>query len=157
MKQRILYILLGLTIGLIAGGALGYTFGSTHGTKDTISSFDECVAAGYPLQDSWPERCSTPDGKSFTRPTTEGQSVSIDGKIVCLPHKDTDGEQTLECAAGLQNDAGDFYILVSPNPSASPGAYSGSEQRVNVTGTLTQEDSIYQNKGTITVSTFKLI
>jgi len=32
-----------------------------------ISTFEECVAAGYPVQESYPERCTTPDGKTFTR------------------------------------------------------------------------------------------
>lgn len=32
-----------------------------------VSSFEECVAAGYPVLESYPEQCRTPDGKSFTR------------------------------------------------------------------------------------------
>jgi len=33
----------------------------------SVSTFEECAAAGYPIQESYPERCSTPDGKTFTR------------------------------------------------------------------------------------------
>lgn len=32
-----------------------------------IDSFEDCVAAGYPVMESYPEQCATPDGKSFTR------------------------------------------------------------------------------------------
>ena len=32
-----------------------------------ITNFDECVAAGNPVQESYPERCMTKDGKSFTQ------------------------------------------------------------------------------------------
>lgn len=32
-----------------------------------ISSYEDCVAAGYPVLESYPERCMTPDGHSFTR------------------------------------------------------------------------------------------
>lgn len=32
-----------------------------------ISSFEECAAAGYPIMESYPERCRTPDGKTFAR------------------------------------------------------------------------------------------
>lgn len=34
---------------------------------DQVTSFEECVAAGYPVMESYPERCATPDGQSFTR------------------------------------------------------------------------------------------
>lgn len=32
-----------------------------------ILTFDGCVAAGYPVQESFPERCATPDGRTFAR------------------------------------------------------------------------------------------
>lgn len=31
-----------------------------------INSFDDCAAAGYPIMESYPPRCMTPDGRSFT-------------------------------------------------------------------------------------------
>ncbi len=46
-----------------------------------INSFEECAAAGYPVIESYPERCNTPDGRSFTRQIsqTEGwQEQTID-------------------------------------------------------------------------------
>ncbi len=35
------------------------------GPKKIASSFDECVAAGYPILESYPRQCKTPDGKTF--------------------------------------------------------------------------------------------
>ena len=35
---------------------------------DGIDSFEDCAAAGYPIAESYPEQCFTPDGRSFTRP-----------------------------------------------------------------------------------------
>lgn len=32
-----------------------------------ITSFDECAAAGYPVMESYPEQCKTPDGRTFTK------------------------------------------------------------------------------------------
>lgn len=32
-----------------------------------ISSFEECAEAGYPILESYPEQCVTPDGRTFTR------------------------------------------------------------------------------------------
>ena len=35
--------------------------------RGAITTFDECVAAGYPVMESYPERCMTTDGRSFER------------------------------------------------------------------------------------------
>jgi len=35
--------------------------------KPTISSFEECAAAGNPVLESYPPRCKTADGKTFTQ------------------------------------------------------------------------------------------
>src|SRR3989344_8891167 len=32
-----------------------------------ITSFEECAAAGYPVMESYPEQCRTPNGRTFTR------------------------------------------------------------------------------------------
>ena len=32
-----------------------------------ITTFEECAAAGYPILETYPEQCRTPDGRSFTR------------------------------------------------------------------------------------------
>ncbi|HEY4512024.1 MAG TPA: hypothetical protein VJH55_04270 [Candidatus Paceibacterota bacterium] len=44
-----------------------------------VSSFEECAQAGYPIMESYPEQCRTPDGKNFVKkvepiipPTDEG-------------------------------------------------------------------------------------
>jgi len=37
--------------------------------------------------------------------------VTLDGKTICLPHKDTSGPQTLECAFGIKTLEGDNYAL----------------------------------------------
>jgi hypothetical protein len=32
----------------------------------TVDNFEECVARGYPILESYPRQCKTPDGKIFT-------------------------------------------------------------------------------------------
>ncbi len=32
-----------------------------------IRNFDQCAAAGYPVAESYPEQCRTPDGRLFVR------------------------------------------------------------------------------------------
>lgn len=31
----------------------------------SIGTFEECALAGYPIMESYPERCATPDGRTF--------------------------------------------------------------------------------------------
>ncbi len=33
--------------------------------KSSINSFADCARAGYPIQESFPETCSVPGGKTF--------------------------------------------------------------------------------------------
>lgn len=32
-----------------------------------ITSFEDCAEAGYPVMESYPEQCRTPDGRNFVR------------------------------------------------------------------------------------------
>jgi hypothetical protein len=36
-----------------------------------IADFEECVRAGYPIMESYPRQCRTPDGQSFTEVISE--------------------------------------------------------------------------------------
>lgn len=76
------------------------------------------------------------------------QTITIRGKVVCLPHKDQDGPQTLECATGLLADAGAYYAL-----EHMPPGYSGTGAAVEVTGPFQEPeaDNIYDIAGIINV------
>jgi len=38
-----------------------------------ISSFEECVEAGYPVMESYPRQCRTPDGRTFVEEIGSGE------------------------------------------------------------------------------------
>jgi hypothetical protein len=42
---------------------------------EQISSFEECARAGYPVLESYPEQCRTPNGESFTRQIPNQQNL----------------------------------------------------------------------------------
>jgi len=44
-------------------------------------------------------------------PDMEPIRATMTGSQVCLPHKDTDGPQTLECAQGFRSETGEYYVL----------------------------------------------
>lgn len=61
---------------------------------------------------------------------------TLTGVQVCLPHADTDGPTTLECALGMQTDAGEYYALdLSALADAFPRVPEG--RRFRATGLIT--------------------
>ena len=59
--------LLSLVAVLAVGSLFVWTWYALEDNDQTISSFEECVEAGYPVAESYPEQCFVPDGPSFTR------------------------------------------------------------------------------------------
>lgn len=95
-------------------------------------------------------------------PPTEvnDQTITIVGTQVCLPHKDTSGPQTLECALGLKDSvAGDYYALDLSAYSEIDSNDYGMDQEIVVSGAFTPVEvlsddhwQIYNMKGIIRVS-----
>jgi len=72
-------------LGVIAGAALGYFVGYDIGFEDrtagTISSFADCVTAGYPVAESYPRQCRTPDGRNFVEVVAGGVACTMEAKL----------------------------------------------------------------------------
>ena len=62
-------IIVSLVLVLI-GGAIWFLLTRTSEEpilpEEEITSFEECVVAGYSILESYPRQCKTPDGKTFT-------------------------------------------------------------------------------------------
>ena len=59
-----------LIIVLVIAGAAWWLYGNNKNDTNpnpVITSFAECAAAGYPIAESYPEQCRTPDGRVFVR------------------------------------------------------------------------------------------
>ena len=87
------------------------------------------------------------------------QNITTEGEYICLPHVDTDGPQTLECALGLATDDGNYALDTSElDPSAVIDLATGD--RIEVTGTVMARDELtsgdrllaYDIEGVIRVS-----
>jgi hypothetical protein len=105
-------VLLTISLASIIVYAYFYTKNNSVAPIKDTSTFEECVAAGYPIMESYPERCSVPGGATFTRVTTDAvpTPITLTGTYTCLPKKNTGGPVTLECAFGLKTDEG-YYSL----------------------------------------------
>lgn len=77
-------------------------------------------------------------------PTTTSVSdvpyeATLEGEVICLPHKDTSGPQTLECAIGLKTDQNDYYSL-DANAINQPPYTNG--QRIRAKGIITPAEML---------------
>jgi hypothetical protein len=73
-------------------------------------------------------------------PVSEPTRATLTGIYLCLPHKDTTGPQTEECAFGLKTDDGSYYALNFALMSQIPPTLSGGE-RISANGVLTPIES----------------
>ena len=85
----------------------------------------------------------------------QANPTTLIGEYVCLPHKDTSGAQTMECAFGLQTHPDIFYGLDMSRLNNDPTLMQfETGKKLQVTGVLnteTAKTSNYNIKGTIQV------
>ena len=92
----------------------------------------------------------TPSSLRQPNATITPEIITKEGEIICLPHKDTSGPQTQECALGLKTSSGSYYSL--RDDRQPPPLYQTGEL-LRVTGQFTaRTNSIYQDVGVIVVS-----
>ncbi|HVU06785.1 MAG TPA: hypothetical protein VHE10_03305 [Candidatus Paceibacterota bacterium] len=106
------------------------------------------VAAAYPVTLTLEKRDASWRITNITRGAYSNlpQRVTITGNRICLPHKDTTGPQTLECAFGIKADDGKNYGLDTSLLSATGTVDAiNSATRVRVTGALTPVEMLNSN------------
>lgn len=64
MKDRRLLFFI-FTIVFLLVVALFWRGGKKQSRLGKISSFEDCAKAGYPVMESYPRQCQTPDGRNF--------------------------------------------------------------------------------------------
>ncbi len=60
-------VIFGIIVLIIILLVFLYVHSSFTDSGRIVNSFEECVEAGYPILDSYPEQCETPDGRRFSR------------------------------------------------------------------------------------------
>ncbi len=66
-----------------------FALSSKKDTVPVISNFEECVVAGNPIMETYPEQCVTEDGRVFVRKIDDSETSQIDDSIV-LPFDPTE-------------------------------------------------------------------
>lgn len=146
------FIAFAIVVILLIAAVGGYVFLEKQKVA-AIDSFAKCKAAGYPIMESYPEQCMTPDKRSFTNDiVAQPKALEVSGEFVCLPHRDTSGPQTLECALGLKGDDGNYYGVSDTDPNYSNVTGQGTGARVKIRGQFTpREDSKYNSIGVLSI------
>ena len=99
------------------------------------------VIAYFMFRSDRPETIVPPAGQPLGAQT---QMVVLEGMVTCLPHRDTSGPVTMECAYGLKTKGGDYYGLDASNiPSEKQGGYDVGQQ-VSFEGVLVPQADIPQ-------------
>lgn len=101
-------------------------------------------------------------------PTQEedyNREVSMIGTYTCLPHADTSGPQTLECAFGIQEEStGDYYALDTQFLDTNLFMTLATNTKVKVDGLLTPVEMLsstswqkYNIKGILSARTAVIV
>lgn len=82
-------------------------------------------------------------------PVPPGSVQTYKGKVICLPHKNVQGPQTLECAYGLETADGKKYGI----RNSSAFSYDTNDQ-ITIKGTVSapEANNIYDIVGTISAT-----
>jgi hypothetical protein len=67
--------------------------------------------------------------------------IQMRGTLVCLPHKNPEGPQTLECAYGLKDEQGRYFALKDSDPGYKNIGSVPMNATVTVEGSFTEETS----------------
>lgn len=71
--------LIGIAVVLVIVGGLLVALSANREQQEllSISDFEECVAAGFPVMETFPEQCRTPDGRTFVKETQATTSPAV--------------------------------------------------------------------------------
>lgn len=97
------------------------------------------VIAFFTFRTNRPDEVAPPAGEPLGAQT---QMVVREGVVTCLPHRNTTGPTTMECAYGLKTDSGEYYGLdASALPTDKQGGYDVGQQ-VSFEGVLVPQADI---------------
>lgn len=123
-------------IAIIILCGVGYLIFEAMTSEQVIASYEECVAAGYTIEDVFPATCTTPDGQTFTEEIEESDITSYEECVAAgypilesYPEQcRTPGGQTFTNNIGNQLEQSENIKIDSPKPNArisSPLIISG--------------------------------
>jgi len=84
MIKKFSFICIGLAailaIGAVVIPVMIYFVEKSAPVSLVINSYDDCAKAGYPILETYPEQCKTPDGRTFVRQIVNEPPIIVEGK-----------------------------------------------------------------------------
>ena len=102
-------------VGVIALGFLYYS--KRNSDYSAVTNFSECKQAGYPVMESYPEKCQTPDGRQFTNetatttPTTSTTTTPTTGKENLIRVTNVSSNQIVTSPLTIQGVARGYWYF----------------------------------------------
>lgn len=106
-------MVIGLVLALV-GVAVVFVFWSRN---TELPGGSESPVQNPPVQENGGDALEGPEN---ALPNDVPRRVSLSGTYVCLPHRNQNGPQTLECAFGLKTDTGEYYAIDFSAMSQTP-------------------------------------
>ena len=104
MKNKYIFPIFGII--LVVATLAAYSLGKNSDVA-TINSFEDCVAAGYPVMEIYPEQCAVPGGELFTRNIVDPSAP--------LPPEGGSEEDVFCTMDAMECPDGSFVGRVGPN------------------------------------------
>jgi hypothetical protein len=95
--------------------------------------------------------------KAAFQPKNQQQTITLEGKVLCLPSKDGVDTSALACAMGLQTTEGKYFGLANSSNTELAEA-SGTDKQVKISGILQPStNDTYKMEGIVAVSDFHFV
>jgi len=101
-----------IVFALIAGVALLFNRTSEDHPAGSIADFEDCVAAGYPVMETYPSTCKTPQGATFTQDI--GNELE---KLNLIQTSNPRPGQTIESPLTIDGEARGFWYFEASFPA----------------------------------------
>jgi len=103
-----------IVLVIVAGLLLALSRTAKEQRLLSIQSYAECVQAGYPIMESYPSQCATPDGRVFVNPDEHAQAPGGSSSDILVPAATSSSDCVIGgCSSQLCGERGDMDQLVS--------------------------------------------
>lgn len=127
--MNIVKIVIALII-IIAVAIIGFFVSKKQAVAPTptVSNFEECAAAGYPVMESYPRQCRTPDGKIFTElisaiPTPIPPEIIQGEKSLLYENREFGFDMWYVEGSGVRENNQEGYLSATTSGAAVVGVY----------------------------------